>query len=104
MAARQGPAPGSVDAGSVKVGTSTSNTKVHVTNSGGADLSVTGESMGTPAQVEAVIALLTAAHPDQPTRSWDLLREVSRTHHLRMQLRRKINCPRSCAMRCCRTW
>ena len=25
-----------------------------------------GESMGTPAQVEAVIALLTAAHPDQP--------------------------------------
>ena len=32
--------------------------------------------MGTPAQVEAVIALLTAAHPDQPTRSWDLLREV----------------------------
>ena len=35
-----------------------------------------GESMGTPAQVEAVIALLTAAHPDQPTRSWDLLREV----------------------------
>jgi hypothetical protein len=35
-------APGSVDAGSVKVGTSTSNTTVHVTNSGGADLSVTG--------------------------------------------------------------
>ena len=35
-----------------------------------------GESMGTPAQVEAVIALLTAAHPDQPTSSWDLLREV----------------------------
>ena len=33
-----------------------------------------GESMGTPAQVEAVIALLTAAHPDQPTSSWDILR------------------------------
>ena len=35
-----------------------------------------GESMGTPAQVEAVIALLTAAHPDQPASSWDILREV----------------------------
>ena len=35
-------APNSVDAGSVKVGTSTSNTTVHVTNSGSADLSVTG--------------------------------------------------------------
>jgi hypothetical protein len=35
-------APGSVGAGSVKVGTSTSNTTVHVTNSGSADLSVTG--------------------------------------------------------------
>lgn len=35
-----------------------------------------GESMGTPAQVEAVIALLTAAHPDQPASSWDMLREV----------------------------
>jgi len=34
------------------------------------------ESMGTPAQVEAVIAMLTAAHPDQPSSSWDLLREV----------------------------
>jgi hypothetical protein len=34
------------------------------------------ESMGTPAQVEAVIAMLTAAHPDQPNSSWDLLREV----------------------------
>ena len=32
--------------------------------------------MGTPAQVEAVIGMLTAAHPDQPTRSWDILREV----------------------------
>ena len=35
-----------------------------------------GESMGTPAQVEAVIAMLTAAHPDQPASSWDLLRHV----------------------------
>jgi hypothetical protein len=35
-----------------------------------------GESMGTPAQVEAVIALLTAAHPDQPASNWDILREV----------------------------
>ena len=35
-----------------------------------------GESMGTPAQVEAVIAMLTAAYPDQPTRSWDILREA----------------------------
>ena len=35
-----------------------------------------GGSMGTPAQVEAVIAMLTAAHPDQPSSSWDLLRQV----------------------------
>jgi hypothetical protein len=35
-----------------------------------------GESMGTPAQVEMVIAMLTAAHPDQPNSNWDLLREV----------------------------
>jgi len=35
-----------------------------------------GESMGTPAQVEAVIAMFTAAHPDQPASSWDLLRDV----------------------------
>jgi hypothetical protein len=35
-----------------------------------------GESMGTPAQVETVIAMLTTAHPDQPTSSWDILREV----------------------------
>jgi Plasmid pRiA4b ORF-3-like protein len=35
-----------------------------------------GESMGTPAQVEAVIVMLTAAHPDQPTSSWGILREV----------------------------
>ena len=32
--------------------------------------------MGTPAQVETVIAMLAEAHPDQPTSSWDLLREV----------------------------
>ena len=35
-----------------------------------------GESMGTPAQVEAVIAMLTAAHRDQPASSWDILREA----------------------------
>jgi hypothetical protein len=35
-----------------------------------------GESMGMPAQVEAVIAMLTAAHPDQPASSWDILREA----------------------------
>jgi hypothetical protein len=35
-----------------------------------------GESMGTPAQVEAVITMLMAAHPDRPNSSWDLLREV----------------------------
>jgi hypothetical protein len=35
-----------------------------------------GGSMGTPAQVEAVIAMLTVAHPDQPTSSWGLLRDV----------------------------
>jgi hypothetical protein len=35
-----------------------------------------GEAMGTPAQVEAIIAMLTAAHPEQPTSSWDLLREM----------------------------
>ena len=34
------------------------------------------ESMGTPAQVEAIVVMLTAAHPDQPTSSWDLLGEV----------------------------
>ncbi len=32
--------------------------------------------MGTLAQVEAVIAMLTAAHPDQPARSWNILREA----------------------------
>jgi hypothetical protein len=35
-----------------------------------------GESMGTPAQVEMVIAMLTA-HPDRPASNWDLLREVT---------------------------
>jgi hypothetical protein len=29
-----------------------------------------GESMGKPAQVEAVIAMLTVAHPEQPTNVW----------------------------------
>lgn len=35
-----------------------------------------GESMGTPAQVESVISLMTAAHPDTPQSSWELLRDV----------------------------
>jgi hypothetical protein len=35
-----------------------------------------GDLMGTPAQVEMVIARLTAAHPDQPASSWELLRDV----------------------------
>jgi hypothetical protein len=35
-----------------------------------------GDLTGTPAQVETVIAMLTAAHPDQPASSWGLLREV----------------------------
>ena len=35
-----------------------------------------GESMGTPAQVETVIAMLTAARRDQPASSWDILREA----------------------------
>ena len=35
-----------------------------------------GETMGTPAQVETVIAMLTAAHRDQPASSWDILREA----------------------------
>jgi hypothetical protein len=34
-----------------------------------------GESMAAPAQVEAVIAMLTEA-PDQPASSWDILREA----------------------------
>jgi hypothetical protein len=32
--------------------------------------------MGTPAQVEAVIVMLTTAHPDRPLSTWDILREV----------------------------
>lgn len=32
--------------------------------------------MGTPAQVEALVALLTATHPDTPPSSWELLRTV----------------------------
>ncbi len=35
-----------------------------------------GELMGTPAQVEVVIAMLTAAHPDRPPSTWDILRQV----------------------------
>lgn len=35
-----------------------------------------GESMGTPAQVETLIALLTATHPETPASSWELLRTV----------------------------
>jgi hypothetical protein len=35
-----------------------------------------GESMGTPAQVETVIAMLTAAHPDQSASCWDILRDA----------------------------
>ena len=35
-----------------------------------------GESMGTPAQVEAVIVMLTVVHPDRTPNTWDILREV----------------------------
>ena len=35
-----------------------------------------GESMCIPAEVETVIGLLAAAHPDQPVTSFDLLRSV----------------------------
>jgi Plasmid pRiA4b ORF-3-like protein len=35
-----------------------------------------GELMGTPAQVEAAIAMLSTAHPDRPPSTWDILREV----------------------------
>jgi len=35
-----------------------------------------GESMVTPAQVEAVIAMLSAAHPNRSLSTWDILREV----------------------------
>ncbi len=35
-----------------------------------------GDAKGDPAQIEAVIAMLTAAHPDQPVSSWDILREA----------------------------
>lgn len=34
------------------------------------------DSMGTPAQVEAVIAMLSAADPQQPPSSWNILREA----------------------------
>jgi hypothetical protein len=35
-----------------------------------------GEKMFPPAETEAVISMLTAAHPDGPASSWDLLRDV----------------------------
>jgi len=35
-----------------------------------------GKSMYTPAQVEMVIGMLSAAQPDQPTGTWDLLRKT----------------------------
>ena len=35
-----------------------------------------GESMATPAQVEAVMAMLSSAYPARPTSTWDILRKV----------------------------
>ena len=35
-----------------------------------------GEQMFKPAQVETAIGVLTAAHPDQPASTWELLRSV----------------------------
>ncbi len=35
-----------------------------------------GENMFPPAETEAVISMLTAAHPDGPASSWELLRDV----------------------------
>jgi hypothetical protein len=35
-----------------------------------------GKSMCTPAQVEMVIGMLSGAEPDQPTDTWDLLRQA----------------------------
>jgi hypothetical protein len=35
-----------------------------------------GEKMFKPAQVETTIRVLTAAHPDRPASTWDLLRSV----------------------------
>ena len=35
-----------------------------------------GESMCAPAQVEAVIGILSASDPDVPTSTWDLLRRT----------------------------
>jgi len=35
-----------------------------------------GEQMFPPAQVETAIRVLTAAHPDRPVSTWDLLRSV----------------------------
>jgi hypothetical protein len=36
-----------------------------------------GESMGTLGQVEAAIAMLTAAYSDRPPSTWDILRELN---------------------------
>ena len=35
-----------------------------------------GEKMFPPTETETVISMLTAAHPDGPASSWDLLRDV----------------------------
>ena len=35
-----------------------------------------GEQMFEPAQVETTIGVLTAAHPDRPASTWELLRRV----------------------------
>jgi len=35
-----------------------------------------GEKMFPPAEVETVISMLTAAHPDGPASTWEVLREV----------------------------
>ena len=35
-----------------------------------------GEQMFQPAQIEATIGALTAAHPDGPVSTWELLRSV----------------------------
>jgi hypothetical protein len=35
-----------------------------------------GGAIADPASVEATIQMLASTHPDQPTRTWDLLRET----------------------------
>ncbi len=49
----------------------------------------TGESMGTPAQVESVIGMLSAADPDRPTSTWDILRKVLEDGFQSMDRRRQ---------------